>query len=514
MQADAEQSELVQISLRSNWGLHIAAFAALLILMGVLFWPNIEAALNVWWVSPTFSHCYLIIPISAYLVWAKRAELRVVQPSFNLPALLLMLPLGLVWYLGHQMAINEAQQFMLMSMVQVLIFAMFGWSVYRIILFPALFLFFLVPTGEYLVPPLQSFTTWFITLFLDLLQIPYFVEGTIIELASGRYQVEEACAGLRFLIATVALGALFAYLTYTKWHKIILFVLACIAVPIIGNGFRALGIVLIARATDNTVAVGFDHLVYGWGFSVVIMLGLFFVGSLFRDEVPAPAAPANLAPASSPATVLVSTVVAALAISIGPVLSMWNASLPFVVNQAAFKSPELENWTVGEASDVWQPQFAGADAKSSFSLIRDLHVAPPVDVFVHYYGRSRDGHTLIESTNRLWNESDWNPARRALVKARLGSSEVQFAEMELAGHYQRRMIWWTYWVNGRFTTSGLKAKLERLRSSFGGQDGSALIALSISINGSTPELARAELQKAAAALTDLPQHLSQAQTQP
>ncbi|HEY4125714.1 MAG TPA: archaeosortase/exosortase family protein, partial [Rhizomicrobium sp.] len=156
--ADAAISN-VQASAKAQWIRHIAVFAVLLVLAGFFYWPAISAALTVYWVSPTYSHCYLIAPISAWLVWNKRAELSVVRPTLYLPALVLMIPLAIVWFLGHLMAINEAQQFMLIAMVQVLILALFGRQVYRILMFPALFLFFLVPTGEYLIGPLQRFTT-------------------------------------------------------------------------------------------------------------------------------------------------------------------------------------------------------------------------------------------------------------------------------------------------------------------------------------------------------------------
>src|SRR5690242_13469599 len=147
-----------QSGAKTLWLRHAAAFAVLIALIAILFWPNISAALTVYWVSPTFSHCYLILPISAWLVWNKRDQLRLMQPSIYLPALILMIPLAVGWFLGHLMAINEVQQFALMAMVQVLILTIFGWPVYRVLMFPALFLLFLVPTGEYLVPPLQRFT--------------------------------------------------------------------------------------------------------------------------------------------------------------------------------------------------------------------------------------------------------------------------------------------------------------------------------------------------------------------
>jgi len=508
--ADAVMTD-VQSSAKALWIRHIAAFVALLALMGFFYWPAVSAALNVYWVSPTYSHCYLIAPISAYLVWTRRQDLASVRPTLYLPALLAIIPLALVWFLGHLVAINEAQQFMIMAMVQVLIVALFGWQVYRIVMFPALFLFFLVPTGEYLIPPLQRFTTHFITSWLSLIGIPYYAEGTIIELANGRYQVEEACAGLRFLIATIALGVLFAHLTYRKWPKIVLFMAACFIVPVIGNGFRALGVVLLAHYSDNRIAVGFDHIVYGWGFSVAIMLVLFFVGAWFRDEFPAHKVPAQTTPPASAGALLAAVLICAVAVSAAPAFATWRESRPLNIDASDFSAPHYAGWDTGQASDMWTPMFSGEDAKLAYSLDHSSFATPPVDVFVYYYGRARNGSTLIASTNKLWDEERWNATSSATLRAHIGQVSAPFGELEIASSAQRRLVWWTYWARGKFTTSGLDVKIERLKGSFAGQDGSALIAVSVPLESGTEDQARQHLAQTLAAMTDLPARLERAQ---
>lgn len=501
-----------QSGARSLWARHIVVFAMLIVLVGFLFWPNISAALNVYWVSPTYSHCYLILPISAWLVWNKREQLRLMRPSIYLPALILMIPLAAGWFLGHLMAINEVQQFALMGMVQVLILTIFGWPVYRVLMFPALFLLFLVPTGEYLVPPLQRFTTHFITTFLSLMGIPYYAEGTIIELANGRYQVEEACAGLRFLIATIALGVLYAHLTYRKWPKIVLFMAACIIVPVIGNGFRALGIVLLAHYSDNRIAVGFDHLVYGWGFSVAIMLLLFFIGARYRDEFPSANAPAYVPPPTSAGALLVAVVLAAAAVSVAPAYATWRENRPLTIDASVFSAPpQYAGWETAQASGYWAPSFSGQDAKLAYSLSRGSVGTSPVDVFVYYYGRARGGRSLIESTNKMWDEERWNAVSSAGLTAHVGKTSVPFRELQIASPMQRRLVWWTYWARGHFTTSGLDVKIERLKAAFEGKDGSALIALSVPVESGTEDQSRQQLAEALAAMDDLPARLERAQ---
>ena len=61
---------------------------------------------------------------------------------------------------------------------------------------------------------LQDYTTWFVIVTLNLLSIPVFVDGVYLSIPAGDFHVAEACAGLRFLVATVALGTLMANVAY------------------------------------------------------------------------------------------------------------------------------------------------------------------------------------------------------------------------------------------------------------------------------------------------------------
>jgi exosortase A len=486
----------------SAWTAHLAALAGLILVLGLLYARTVAAAVTVWWVSPTFSHCFLIIPVVAYLVWDKRRTLAQLTPAAYPRALWLALPVMAAAFVGSLAAINELEQLALIAFVQVLALSLLGPKVYRAVLFPALYLFFLVPMGEYLIGPLQRFTTWFIDQGLTLLGILHYTEGNLIELANGRFQVAEACAGLRFLIATIAVGALFSYLTYRKWRKIALFMLACVIVPIIGNGFRALGIVLLAHFSDNRIAVGADHLVYGWGFSVAILALLMFVGSKFADEFPPePAAVTPPRPARAhllPLTVLLSLV----AVSAVPAFAAWHASGKPVEASVFAVVPEIQDFSTESVSHDWAPGFQAPDAKLEFAMRKD---GPAVDVFVDYY--SGAGRNLISSANKFWDEEVWHPIAERQASAKVGAAPVTFRELQIGSAGVTRLIWWTYVSNGAFTQSGLAVKLDHVKSAFIGGRGAALLALSTPIDGET-ETARARLREAAAALQPVKDRLA------
>ena len=75
-------------------------------------------------------------------------------------------------------------------------------------------------------------------------------------------------------------------LTYRKWHKAITFLLACFVVPELDKPISRLGPSEMRIGADNRIAAGVDHIFYGWGFFVAILLILMLVGSRYADRIP------------------------------------------------------------------------------------------------------------------------------------------------------------------------------------------------------------------------------------
>src|SRR6185437_3753513 len=104
---------------------------------------------------------------------------------------------------------------------------------------------------------------------LQLAGIPVFGDGTIIEIPAGTFVVAEACAGLRFLVASVSFGIFYAVLVYRSLSRRVMFIAVSFVLPVIANGFRAFGIVYLAHLSGSAAAVEADHVIYGWGFFAV-----------------------------------------------------------------------------------------------------------------------------------------------------------------------------------------------------------------------------------------------------
>ncbi len=154
------------------------------------------------------------------------------------------------------------------------------------IAFPLAFLFLGVPFGEAFLPRLMDWTAEFTVGALRLSGIPVYREGNFFAIPSGQWSVVEACSGLRYLIASLTVGALFAYLNYQRMRKRVLFVALSIVVPVLANFLRAYMIVMIGHLSNMKLAVGVDHFLYGWVFFGIVIGLLFWLGSFWRDPAP------------------------------------------------------------------------------------------------------------------------------------------------------------------------------------------------------------------------------------
>lgn len=252
----------------------------------VLFHQTLSSMISAWWYYDSFSHGFVIFPISAWLIWNKRRELASIAPQPDIRALFAIFATGFIWLFANLLDIAVAEQFAMIAILIEAVWCVLGKKLTKTLLFPLGFLFFavpLVPLHDALVLPMIDFTADFTVRMVELSGIPIFREGNFISLASGNWEVNKACAGVRYLIASVVLGTLYAYLAYTSLSRRLIFVAFSMVVPVFANGLRAYLIVVVGHFSDMRLAVGVDHLIYGWLFFGLMMTVMFLVGSIWRQ---------------------------------------------------------------------------------------------------------------------------------------------------------------------------------------------------------------------------------------
>jgi exosortase A len=425
------------------------------------FGETTRSMIGIWLSSETFSHAFLVAPISLWLVWQRRAELASTPIRPYWPGLLFVAAAGFLWLFGSLADANVVKHFALVLIIQSAVLAVFGLAVARTLAFPLLFLLFAVPFGEAFVPKLMDWTADFTVLALRLTGVPVYREGNNFVIPSGHWSVVEACSGIRYLIASLMAGTLFAYLMYKSYWRRAVFVVAAILVPILANWLRAYLIVVIGHVSANELATGVDHLIYGWVFFGIVLLGLFWVGAKYREDDETPAIGAGAPSAGDPdrrplgwaalAAVVVAVVWSPLSMALMAGDAERPRSLPPIQGSHGWEP-------VGQGPVMaWRPHFSGQRAELSQMFARG---SDRVVVTIFYYAAQAQGGELINSGNVLitTNDPHWHEVDRGQVDLRATEARMQMRTATLGGAQGRFDVAWWYWVDGRTTISDVLAK--------------------------------------------------------
>jgi exosortase len=269
----------------------VAAAVAVGVLAVAIYTPILYFMVLHWWESEDYSHGFLIAPLSLYFAWERRDRLRSapIDPSWWG---LLPLTLGAVTLTVGRLGVELMN--MRMSFVLTLIglvVLLLGRSVFRILAFPLLFLFLMVPLPQSLVNvvafPLQLVAADLAVKGLFLLDVPALREGNIIHLANAKLFVAEACSGLRSLMALITLGVVFAYFFRKTVYERVIIVLSAIPIAILVNAFRVALTGVLTDRYGESMATGVIHETQGlftFGLAFLLLLCEARVLSLLTDR--------------------------------------------------------------------------------------------------------------------------------------------------------------------------------------------------------------------------------------
>jgi len=432
-----------------------------------IFWQTSASMISTWSRSETFAHGFLVVPAVLWFVWNSRHQLAATEASPWLPGIFLLIGAGFAWLLGSLADALAPAQWAMVTLVPLVILTLFGRGWLAVLAFPLVFLFFAVPFGEVFVPTLIDWTADFTVAALSATGIPVFREGAHFVIPSGHWSVVEACSGIRYLVASVMLGVLFAWTMYRTPRRRALFLAAAVVVPLIANWLRAYLIVMLGHLTNNRLAAGVDHLVYGWVFFSIVTASMFLLGARWREDGVriSSRAPGSVQATTNGATsqvVLMPPVAVLLAtfLALGSWPFAYDAVLaagdtrPIRPSQVAATSGWAE---VNNAAGGWRPSLEGPVASRVQRFKRGDAV---VTLFVGYYRDQKQGSELVNSMNRLVPDrgAQWEQVERGSTDASFGATEAKVRTATLKSGSCLR-VWHWYWINGRIETGDVRAKL-------------------------------------------------------
>ncbi|HBY60474.1 MAG TPA: exosortase [Solibacterales bacterium] len=249
----------------------IAWFGLLLVLC---YLPVLIPLVNQWSNDEDMGHGFFVPVLAGYIAWRERDALLAAPVSRNWFgfALLAWAALQLtIATLGAELFL--ARTAFVLSIVGAVWF-LAGTRVLRVAAFPLFLLFFMVPLPSIVYNqitfPLQLLASSVAETVLGSVGIPVLREGNVLELASQKLSVVEACSGIRSLLSLSFLALIYSYFSDRKpWMKWVLLV-ATVPIAIIANATRVTLTGLFSEYNPD-LAHGFFHTAQGW---VIFMAAL------------------------------------------------------------------------------------------------------------------------------------------------------------------------------------------------------------------------------------------------
>lgn len=254
--------------------LQLAWFTALLILC---YAPVLYRLVMQWNNDEDMGHGFFVPVVAGWIAWQKRDELLDGGTRAEPLGLLLLVWGAFQLYIGTLGAeLFLSRTAFIESIVGAVLF-MGGWHALRVLAFPLFLLVFMVPIPTVIYNqitfPLQLFASQVAAYTLELIGIPVLRDGNVLELASQKLSVVEACSGIRSLLSLSFLSLVYGWFFDSKpWMKWVL--LACtIPIAIAANAFRVT-ITGILSEINPEYAHGTAHTASGW---IIFMIALFFL---------------------------------------------------------------------------------------------------------------------------------------------------------------------------------------------------------------------------------------------
>lgn len=468
--------------------------------LGLLLDPTFVSMVRIWDRSETYAHGFVVVPIAFWLAWRNRHQLAATPLAPDWRALAPAALLGALWVAARVSGVLVVEQYAFTGLLIVAVWAVLGLRMLAAAAFPLGFLLLMVPNGEFLIPPLIEFTADFTVGALRLLGMPVYREGPFFSIPSGEWNVVEGCSGLRYLIASITLGVLYAYLTYRTLWKRVAFGLAAVVVPVLANGARATMIVLIAHYSDMKLALGVDHFIYGWVWFGIVMLAMFWVGLIWREDLAEEVLPEPMPAAALRPNYRIVLALLAL-VAVFPLYRTHLEGRPLAQPELALPAPAAGWQSAPAGFTAWLPHWIGMDAQ------RVAHYAKGdqrVLLFTAWYASQRQDAELINTQNYMVPQKDapWQNTGETVREVAIGGQTLTLRQATLRSVDGREhfLAWQWHRIDGRDGLDPYRAKLRLAWLKLSGQsDAGAGIVLAAPY-GADPAQAEAQLRDFLAAL--------------
>ncbi len=473
---------LYHLSLHPNYAMSrlkftyivICIFTALFI--GVVYFPT-AATFDARWNTrqEAYSHGYLIVLISLLFIASKWKDIARAPLKPALWPLLLLLGAAALWFLGEITNVRIAKQLALPAIGLLTLTSLLGYAIGRILCFPFLLLYTVVPFWDVLNPALQALTVSVADFALGLVNVPAYIQDTFITIPAGTFKVSSGCSGLNYLLMSITFALIYSYLYARAITQTALIIAVGVLFGLACNWTRVIALILIGQITDMQSSLIKDHEMLGLIIFAVYLVPLFSLLNLIISRIPTKnlrsPSPDTEKPFAAKAYWLLAPTLSLLITVTGPA---WSKQTNKTSVTGSF-SPLFMRYSalhLREAYDKdWSPSFLNADTHASFYFSSSEQ---PIYIHFSIYFNQSQEKELISGSNQLYQQQHWH---RKSVKT-LSSPAVKLENIQSARNKKNKEIIYWYAIGSRSTTSPWQAKMLQALEFITGRTDASLITLS------------------------------------
>lgn len=265
-------------------------YNSLIVLLVVfLYSPVFYDLFSVRWVALDYSHAYFILPVSLGLVWSRRQNLKQLlnqKPETHTFGFFLFFSGLFLFVFGWRMDYLCVSTFSLIPVLCGLVLFLGGKAILKTVLFPILYLIFLVPPPsgiiDDLTQPMQYGVSVASEFILTLFHYPVSREGLLLSIGGNDLFVSQPCSGFRSLVTMFALAIVYIYLSKGTLLKKGVLLLSVVPCALFGNLIRIITLCLITYYMGQEAAMGFFHNFSGMLIFFIMMLCFLLIEALLE----------------------------------------------------------------------------------------------------------------------------------------------------------------------------------------------------------------------------------------
>jgi exosortase len=256
-------------------------FIFLLVLVCIIYYRTLIWVFSECLQRTEYSHGLLIPFITFYLIKNKWSKLNTYNISNSKIVLFLICVNFIIQIICIRGQIYFLSGWSMVLMLLLLTWYFFGKETMKRLSFPFFFLLFMIPLPSFFLNPvtypLKECVTWVVCKLLELLNPTIYKEGTIINLTTGTFVIDNPCSGINSLLSFITFGSLFAHLISHSLVKKLLMIFISVFLALVLNIFRVTGISLVAEYIDFDKATGIYHDISGYVFITLGILLIYYV---------------------------------------------------------------------------------------------------------------------------------------------------------------------------------------------------------------------------------------------